>query len=183
VFAACGLLWLRLCLEQTLDWRSRRTPATDRHSVAPNHGAGIVNRTQEIDGTKLWAYVLRQWSPTMMDEMTIRMAIRATARISFVLFLSAFLGNALYRLVPASATRWLKANKDGFVLGFAASHTVHLAFILALVAAIGRERVFKGIMVVAFTTGSCSSMLWLLAFCFAILHSFHHILSRWRTTI
>lgn len=89
----------------------------------------------------------------MMDEMTIRMAIRATARISFVLFLGAFLGNALYRLVPASATRWLKANKDGFVLGFAASHTVHLVFILALVAAIGREHAFKGIMVVAFTTG------------------------------
>jgi sulfoxide reductase heme-binding subunit YedZ len=89
----------------------------------------------------------------MMDEMTIRMAIRATARISFGLFLGAFLGNALYRLVPASATRWLKANKDGFVLGFAASHTVHLAFIVALVAAIGREHAFKGIMVVAFTTG------------------------------
>src|SRR5579864_1299217 len=89
----------------------------------------------------------------MMDEMTIRMAIRATARISFVLFLSAFLGNALYRLVPASATRWLKANKDGFVLGFASSHTLHLGFILALVAAIGREHAFKGIMVVAFTTG------------------------------
>jgi sulfoxide reductase heme-binding subunit YedZ len=136
-----------------MDWRSRRTPATDRHSVAPNYVAGIVSRTQEIDGTKLRAYVLRQWSPTMMDEMTIRMAIRATARISFVLFLSAFLGNALYRLVPAAATRWLKANKDGFVLGFAASHTVHLVFILALVAEIGRERVFKGIMVVAFTTG------------------------------
>jgi methionine sulfoxide reductase heme-binding subunit len=89
----------------------------------------------------------------MMDEMTIRMAIRATARISFGLFLGAFLGDALYRLVPASATRWLKANKDGFVLGFAGSHTVHLAFILALVAAIGRERAFKRIMVVAFTTG------------------------------
>jgi hypothetical protein len=89
----------------------------------------------------------------MMDEMTIRMAIRATARISFGLFLGAFLGNALYRLVPASATRWLKANKDGFVLGFAASHTVHLAFILTLVVAIGREHAFKGTMVVAFTTG------------------------------
>ena len=60
MFGACGLLWLRLRLKQVLDWRSRRTPATDRHSVALNHGTGIVNRTQEIDGTKLWAYVLRQ---------------------------------------------------------------------------------------------------------------------------
>jgi hypothetical protein len=38
-------------------------------------------------------------------------------------------------------------------LGFAASHTVHLAFILTLVVAIGREHAFKGTMVVAFTTG------------------------------
>jgi hypothetical protein len=75
----------------------------------------------------------------MMDETTIRVAIRATARISFVLFLGAFLGDALYRLMPAAATRWLKAHKDGFTLGFAGSHTVHLAFILALMAAIGRE--------------------------------------------
>ena len=88
-----------------------------------------------------------------MDETTIRVAIRATARISFVLFLGAFLGNALYSLVPAATTRWLKANKDRFTLGFAASHTVHLAFILTLVVAIGREHAFKGTMVVAFTTG------------------------------
>lgn len=88
-----------------------------------------------------------------MDEMTIRVAIRATARISFVLFLGAFLGDALYRLMPAAATRWLKANKDGFTLGFAGSHTVHLAFILALMDAIGREHALKGLMVVAFTTG------------------------------
>ena len=88
-----------------------------------------------------------------MDELTIRVAIRATARISFVLFLCAFLGNALYQLVPAVSTRWLKANKDQFTLGFAASHTVHLAFVLTLVAVIGREHAFKGTMVVAFTTG------------------------------
>ena len=88
-----------------------------------------------------------------MDETTIRVAIRTTARISFVLFLGAFLGNALCSLVPAAGTRWLKANKDRFVLGFAASHTVHLAFILTLVLAIGREHAFKGTMVVAFTTG------------------------------
>lgn len=88
-----------------------------------------------------------------MDETTIRMAIRITARISFVLFLGAFLGDALYRLVPAPATRWLKAHKDLFTLGFAGSHTVHLAFILALMAAIGRENVLKGIMPITFTVG------------------------------
>ena len=90
----------------------------------------------------------------MMGEMTIRVAIRTTARISFVLFLGAFIGNALHSLVPAASTRWLKANKDRFTLGFAASHTVHLAFILTLVAVIGREHVFTGlIMLVAFPIG------------------------------
>lgn len=88
-----------------------------------------------------------------MDETTIRVAIRATARISFVLFLGAFLGNTLYALVPNAATRWLKAHKDGFTLGFAGSHTVHLAFILILAAAIGRENVLKGIMPIPFTVG------------------------------
>jgi len=62
----------------------------------------------------------------MMDEATIRVPIRATARISFVLFLGAFLGDALYRLMPAAATRWLKANKDGFTLSFAGSHGASL---------------------------------------------------------
>jgi methionine sulfoxide reductase heme-binding subunit len=92
----------------------------------------------------------------MLDEMAIRVAIRTTARISFVLFLGAFLGDALYRLVPAAATRWLKANKGTFTLGFAGSHTVHLAFILALVGAVGREHLLNElgwIVVVAFSTG------------------------------
>jgi sulfoxide reductase heme-binding subunit YedZ len=92
----------------------------------------------------------------MMDEMTIRVAVRTTARISFVLFLGAFLGNALYRLVPAAATRWLKENKGRFTLGFAGSHTVHLAFILALVGSLGREHLLDElgwIVIVAFSTG------------------------------
>ena len=91
-----------------------------------------------------------------MDETTIRVAIRTTARISFVLFLGAFLGNALYRLVPAAATSWLKANKDGFTLGFAGSHTVHLAFILALIAALGRQHLLNElgwVVVVSFAIG------------------------------
>ena len=87
-------------------------------------------RTEKIDGNKLRAYVLRQRSPYPIDEMTIRVALRTTARISFVLFLGAFLGNALYALVPIPATRWLKANKNAFTLGFAGSHTVHLCSFL-----------------------------------------------------
>ena len=92
----------------------------------------------------------------MMDEMTIRVAIRTTARVSFVLFLGAFLGNAFYCLVPSAATRWLKVNKSGFTLGFAASHTVHLAFILCLVAVVGRQHLLNElgwVVVVSFVAG------------------------------
>ena len=64
--------------------------------------------------------------------------------MSFVLFLG---------LLLAAATRSLKANKDGFTLGFAVSHMVHLAFILVLMAATGREHSLKGIMIVAFSIG------------------------------
>ena len=37
----------------------------------------------------------------------IRMAIRATARTSLLLFLPVFAASALFRLQPSDATRWL----------------------------------------------------------------------------
>jgi hypothetical protein len=92
----------------------------------------------------------------VMDEALIRVAIRTTARISFVLFLCAFLADALCRLWPAAATLWLKANRGRFTLGLAASHTLHLGFILALVAALGREHLLNELgwgVLTAFTTG------------------------------
>ena len=90
-----------------------------------------------------------------MDEMLIRMGIRATARVSFVLFLGAFLSGALHQLWPGGTTRWLKDNKGRFTLGFAASHLVHLAFILTLVASFGAQTVTgRGwIVFVIFATG------------------------------
>jgi len=87
--------------------------------------------------------------------MLIRMGIRATARISFVLFLGAFLSAALHQLCPSGTTRWLKDNKGRFTLGFAASHLVHFSFILILVASFGaRTLIGRGWGVfLAFVTG------------------------------
>jgi hypothetical protein len=90
-----------------------------------------------------------------MDEMQIRMGIRATARISFVLFLGAFLSGALHQLWPGRTTVWLKDNKGRFTLGFAASHPVHLGFILTLVASFGARMLIDrgwGVLI-AFVTG------------------------------
>jgi methionine sulfoxide reductase heme-binding subunit len=72
-----------------------------------------------------------------MDEQTIRLLLRITARVSFLFFLSAFVGAALSRLWPAPITRWLDENRRGWLLAFAASHTVHLTLILALATKLG----------------------------------------------
>jgi hypothetical protein len=90
------------------------TTAT-KTGTAENCTFGDLRRTRRLTGSKLWAYVVRQRSESMMDEMTIRVAIRTTARISFVLFLGAFLGNALYAVVPTAATHWLKPPQSGLV--------------------------------------------------------------------
>ncbi len=72
-----------------------------------------------------------------MDEQTIHLLLRATARISFLFFLGAFVGLALSRLWPAPITRWLDENRPRWILAFAASHTVHLALIVALAMKLG----------------------------------------------
>jgi sulfoxide reductase heme-binding subunit YedZ len=103
-----------------------------------------------------WRMVCCNDMTFMMDETLIRVAIRTTARASFVLFLGAFLGEAAYRVWPTAATLWLKVNKGRFTLGFAGSHTVHLVFILALVAALGRAHLLNELgwgVLTAFTTG------------------------------
>ncbi len=72
-----------------------------------------------------------------MDEQTIRLLLRFTARVSLLFFLGAFVGVAVSRLWPAPITRWLDETRRGWILAFAASHTVHLALIVALAMKLG----------------------------------------------
>jgi methionine sulfoxide reductase heme-binding subunit len=74
-----------------------------------------------------------------MDETLIREGIRATARVSFVLFLGAFLSDAVHQLWPGAITNWLRDHKGTFTLGFAASHSVHFVLIITLVASFGAQ--------------------------------------------
>jgi DMSO/TMAO reductase YedYZ heme-binding membrane subunit len=67
-----------------------------------------------------------------LDENSIRMLIRTTARCSFVLFVSAFSASSLVALRPAGFTRWLARNRRYVGVGFAFSHTLHLAGIALL---------------------------------------------------
>lgn len=59
-----------------------------------------------------------------------RMVIRATARTSLALFLSAFLASSLLALWPDNLTRWLRRNRRYLGLSFAMSHAIHLAAII-----------------------------------------------------
>lgn len=65
----------------------------------------------------------------------IRMAIRATARTSLLLFLPVFAASALVRLQPNDVTRWLHRNRRYLGVSFAASHTLHAFAIIAFAVA------------------------------------------------
>jgi methionine sulfoxide reductase heme-binding subunit len=60
-----------------------------------------------------------------MDEQSMRMMLRATARTSCLLFLSAFVASALHRIGSNSFSQWLLKNRRYLGLSFAVSHTYH----------------------------------------------------------
>jgi len=64
-------------------------------------------------------------------EEGVRLAIRATARTSLLLFALAFCASALRRLWPGDFTTWLLRNRRYIGVSFAASHALHLAAIIA----------------------------------------------------
>jgi len=66
-----------------------------------------------------------------LDVEGIRLAIRATARTSLVLFALAFSAGALVALWPNGWTRWQRRNRRYLGLSFAVSHAIHAAAILA----------------------------------------------------
>lgn len=72
----------------------------------------------------------------------VRLAIRATARTSLVLFALAFTASAMVELLPSGATRWQRRNRRYLGVSFAVSHFIHLGVILAL-AALDRELFWK----------------------------------------
>jgi DMSO/TMAO reductase YedYZ heme-binding membrane subunit len=67
--------------------------------------------------------------PELIDGL--RSAIRATARTSFVLFLTAFTASAFAVLVPSPFSRALVRERRFIGLAFAFSHFVHAALIYA----------------------------------------------------
>jgi len=75
-----------------------------------------------------------------MDEAAIRLALRVTARTTFVFFACAFAGSALRDLFSGRFFTWLATKRDAFLVAMAVSHTVHLAAIVALFQLLGSSR-------------------------------------------
>jgi DMSO/TMAO reductase YedYZ heme-binding membrane subunit len=65
-------------------------------------------------------------------EDGVRALVRATARTSLALFLSAFVASSLRRLWRSDFTAWLLRNRRYVGLSFAVSHAIHLAAIVVL---------------------------------------------------
>jgi methionine sulfoxide reductase heme-binding subunit len=72
------------------------------------------------------------WSIDGWSEPAIRMAIRATARESCLLFLMAFVAVPLHRLWRTGLSQWLVQNRRFLGLSMAVSHGFHGATIAAL---------------------------------------------------
>lgn len=82
---------------------------------------GVLLATAAVCGAYLAA--------TGFSDETLRVLLRLTARVSFMLFLVVFVARPLRQLVPADWTRRLLRERRSIGIAFAAVHTVHLALI------------------------------------------------------
>jgi len=94
----------------------------------PLQGWGIVGWSALAVGTM----VATIWLVNGLDEQGMRMAIRATARTSCILFLCAFVASALRRMWSTPLSVWLLKNRRYFGVSMAVSHTYHAIAIFGL---------------------------------------------------
>lgn len=91
-------------------------------------GWGIVGFSALTVGTIVGVI----WLFYGIDEQGMRMAIRATARTSTILFLSAFVASALYKLWLTPLSAWLLKNRRYLGISMAVSHTYHAIALFGL---------------------------------------------------
>jgi sulfoxide reductase heme-binding subunit YedZ len=66
------------------------------------------------------------------EKETVSILIRSTAKLSFVLFMLAFVASALHYYVKNRFTNWLLANRRYIGVSFAVSHYIHLAMLILM---------------------------------------------------
>ncbi|MEE9609399.1 MAG: hypothetical protein V3U03_16790 [Myxococcota bacterium] len=72
-------------------------------------------------------------------EDGLRIAIRATARTSLLLFSAAFTASSLAQLWPSAASRWLLRNRRYLGVSFGVSHSYHALMIASLALLLGDD--------------------------------------------
>ncbi|RJF90396.1 hypothetical protein D3876_09095 [Sphingomonas cavernae] len=79
------------------------------------------------------------WAGSDVIEQS-QFAARWTARASFLVFLVAYTASAMARLFPGPVTKALLRRRRQWGLGFALSHTIHLAALITYLSLSGEER-------------------------------------------
>lgn len=82
------------------------------------------------------------------DEHGLRVLVRATARISFLVFLPVYVASSVRRLWPNDFTRWLLRNRRHLGVSFFVAHMLHLDAILMLSVLLGDAFVWEPVSVV-----------------------------------
>ncbi len=67
-----------------------------------------------------------------IDEASLRIAIRSTARTSAILFVVAFIASAIRKFYPGQIGNWLLKNRRYLGISFAISHAFHALAIVGL---------------------------------------------------
>jgi len=68
------------------------------------------------------------------DSAATELALRTTARVSFVWFMLAFIASPMQQLRPSPASAWLLSRRRAFGVIFGLSMSIHVAFILRMFA-------------------------------------------------
>jgi hypothetical protein len=92
------------------------------------HGWRIVGFSMLTVGTIVGVI----WLFHGIDEQGMRMAIRATARTSTILFLGAFVASPLRKLWSTPLSAWLLKNRRYLGISMAVSHTYHAIALFGL---------------------------------------------------
>lgn len=92
------------------------------------HRWGIVGFSALIVGTIVGAI----WLFHGIDEQGMRVTIRATARTSTILFLSAFVASSIRKVWSSPLSVWLLKNRRYLGLSMAVSHTYHAIALFGL---------------------------------------------------
>lgn len=82
-------------------------------------------------GVASTAVIVGTFAAVGTGEQGLALATRYTVRVSFPLFLLAYVASAWIRLAPSDASRWALRNRRYIGLSFALAHFIHLGMIVS----------------------------------------------------